>query len=343
MKNILLYVIFISTFLLSEACQKDSDEFIPTGTTTITTVAKADTVWENETDLKVPVLGVSTPLLNIEKLIIQLNKPLIKDSISAEQGGKLDLTNEFSIEFPPNSCVSKNNQILYGKLNVEAYVLTTKGELISNDKSTISNGKLLISGGMVFLTAKQNGVEVKLGLNKTLKIRYNIKTTEGAFTLFEGRNINRLQYDWIPINSSLRDIVTTWADLTQAKKGYQLVCDRLGWLSCNKVSEETNLTNKFCVAFPENFTNVNTSVYVAFSDNLSVLKLEGNSTIKQFCIPQSFKGVTIGKKVSVISISNVGGNFYFEMQEITIGSINNLRFQPKIIGLEDIKKKISNL
>ena len=342
MKKIFLYIFCLSVILLSDACQKDKDEFIATGTTVIQTTAKADTIWENESDLQAPVIGVPTQLLNIEKLISELNKPIIKDSISAEQGGKIELPDDVSLEFPSTPCVSKNNQALKGKLEIEVLILRTKGELIAHDKPTISNGRLLISGGVVFLTAKQNGVEVKLSQNKTIKVRYKIRNTEGAMQLFEGKNLNRLQFDWTPINSN-RDVVTTWADSSQEKKGFQLLLDRFGWINCDRFNDEPNLTNKFCVAMADSFTNRNTSVYIAFKDILSVVKLEGTPVTKQFCIPQSYKGIPIGKQVTVVSISNINGRSYMDVQDATISASNAIRLQPKSLGLDDIKKKISNL
>ncbi len=342
MKKIFLYISILSIFLQNEACQKDKDVFIPTNTVVVPTVVKADTIWENESDLQAPIIGVPTQLLNIEKLISVLNKPIIKDSISAEQGGKIVLPDDVSLEFPSNPCVSKNNQALKGKLDIEVLILRTKGELIAHDKPTISGGRLLISGGVVFLSAKQNGVEVKLGQNKTIKIRYKIRNTEGVMQLFEGKNLNRLQFDWTPINSN-RDAVTTWSDSSQEKKGFQLLLDRFGWINCDRFNDEPNLTNKFCVAVPDSFTNRNTSVYIAFKDILSVVKLEGTPVTKQFCIPQSYKGIPIGKQVTVVSISNINGRSYMDVQDATISASNAIRLQPKSLGLDDIKKKISNL
>ncbi len=342
MKKIFFYIFCLSILLFSDACQKDKEEFIPTGTTVIQTTAKADTIWENESDLQAPVVGVPTQLLNIEKLINELNKPIIKDSISAEQGGKIELPDDVSLEFPSSPCVSKSNQALKGKLEIEIQILRTRGELIAHDKPTISGGKLLISGGVVFLSAKQNGVEVKVGQNKTIKIRYKIRNTEGSMLLFEGKNLNRLQFDWTLVSTS-RDVVTTWADSSQEKKGFQLLLDRFGWINCDRFNDEPNLTNKFCVAMPDSFTNRNTSVYIAFKDILSVVKLEGAPVTKQFCIPQSYKGIPIGKQVTVISISNINGHSYMDVQDATITASNNIRLQPKAFSLDDIKKKISNL
>ena len=94
---------------------------------------------------------------------------------------------------------------------------------------------------------------------------------------------------------------------------------------------------------PDSFTNRNTSVYIAFKDILSVVKLEGTPVTKQFCIPPSYKGIPIGKQITVVSISNINGRSYMDVQDATITATNTVRLQPKFFSLDDIKKKISNL
>ena len=93
----------------------------------------------------------------------------------------------------------------------------------------------------------------------------------------------------------------------------------------------------------DSFTNRNTSVYIAFKDILSVVKLEGAPVNKQFCIPQSYKGIPVGKKITVVSISNLNGRSYMDVQDATITASNSIRLQPTALSLDDIKKKISNL
>jgi hypothetical protein len=345
MKKILFYIPVLFALILSEGCYKDKDEFIVTSVEKIpVSSVKSDTIWEDESKLIIPS-GVIVPLLNIEKLIKELNLPILKDTFIAEQGGKLELPDDITIEIPSSSCINKNNnQPCRGKLDVEYLVLRTKGELIAHDKPTISLGRLLTSGGVVYLMVKQNGSEVKLASNKTVKVRFKTKTTESGMLLFEGKSLNRLQFDWFPIGiTANRDMVTTWADSSREKKGYQLLLDRFGWINCDKFNEETNLTNKFCVAIPDTFTNRNTSVYLAFKDINSVVKLEGTPLLKQFCIPVSYKGIPVGKQVTVISISNIEGRYFMATQEVKVESVNNIRLIPQRLASEEIKKKILNL
>lgn len=343
MKKRFFYIIAtLSLLIFGESCLKDKDEFIPTTTTTIpTSTAKSDTIWEDESNLQIPI--VTVPLLNVEKLINNISPIILKDSITAEQGGKINISDDITIEFPSSACVNKNNQLCKGKLEIEHLVLRTRGEMIAFDKPTISLGRLLISGGVLYLSAKQSGQEVRLAAGKTVKIRYRMPNLESGMLLFEGKYLNRLQFNWLPITSTLRESVTTWTDSSQEKKGYQLLVDRFGWINCDKFNDEQNLTNKFCVALPDSFTNRNTSVYLAFKDINSVVKLEGTPSVKQFCIPATYKGIPIGRQVIAIAITNIDGRFYMALQDATVSSTNTVKLSPQRLSLDEIKKKILNL
>ncbi len=344
MKKIFFYILLVFIIATNEACDKDTDEFIPTTTTVISTVSKVDTVWENEANLQIPTGGVTVPLFEIEKLYKELSSPLVSDSISAEQGGKIKLQDNMYIEFPANSCVNKLNVPCRGKIDVEAIILRTKGELITYDKPTTAAGRLLTSGGVLFITAKQNGVEVRLATGKSIKIRYKMPVVEPNMQVLAGRFLNRLQFEWATFASTgTQTGVTIWTENALEKKGYDVFCDRLGWISCNKLNLATNVSNKFCVTVADTFTNRNTSVYLALKNSLSVVKLEGMPSTKQFCLPLTFKGLPIGEQVSVVSVTNVNGRFYTDIQETTVGVNNTVRLKPQPILLIELRKKILNL
>ena len=344
MRKIFIYILFIHIIATNEACYKDTDEFIPTTTTVISTATKVDTVWENEANLQIPASGVTVPLFEIEKLYKELGSPLVSDSIIAEQGGKIKLPDDMYIEFPANSCVNKLNVPCRGKIEVVATILRTKGELITHDKPTTAGGRLLISGGTLYIMAKQNGVEVRLATGKSIKIRYKMPVVEPNMQVLVGKSLNRLQFEWATFTSSSAQTgVSIWSENTLEKKGYDVVCDRLGWVSCNKLNLATNLSTRFCVTVADTFTNRNTSVYLALKNSLSVIKLEGIPTTKQFCLPVTFKGLPIGEPVSVVSVTNVNGRFYTDIQEAKIEVNNNIRLKPLPIPLIELRKKILNL
>ena len=345
MKKFILYVTYIfSLGLLFQSCEKDSDELIVIDKTPVSIpTVKQDTIWEDESLLQAPVAGVQLPLLSIEKLINAIKVPITVDSIIAEQGGKIEV-GDFTIEIPSGACINKGtNLACKGSVEVNFLLLRTRGELITHDRATIAQGKLLTTGGVIYLALKQNGNEVRLALNKTIKIKYRMSEIEAGMQVFEGKNLNRLQFDWSLGILSNRNTVETWFDSAQQKKGYEVQLDRLGWTSCVKYNESTSLSTKFCVALPDSFTNRNTSVYVLFRDMISVVKLEGAPLLKQFCLPISYKGLPIDKQATVLVIANVNGRSYVAYQEVKVTSNNVIRLQPQSIATEELKKKILNL
>ena len=340
MKNLIVSILFLGIVLLFQACGKDTTEFIVTGTTTINLT---DTAWEDESKLTTPIV------LPIEKL--QLAKAPTQDTCTAEIGKKIVVPEDVTVDIPANACVTKNNQICKGKLDIEVLVLRTKGEIVTFDKPTTSGGKLLVSGGVVYISVKQKGEDVKLASGKTLKIRVKSSAEIDGMKLFEGKSMGRFNFDWTPITGNFGAVTAViWQDSSQSRenKGFDIVTDRFGWINCDKFHDEGNLTNKFAVTLADSFSNRNTSIYLVFKDINSVVKLEGVSSSKQFNIPNGYKGIPIGRKISVVSISNFDNGHtpaysLIDIQETTVVANNTLKLKPLRLSIDEIKKKILGL
>ena len=341
MKNLVYTILAIAFFISIVGCDKDTDEFIKTDETKDVKPGAAtviDTIWQEESTALTRPTDLAK-LFPIEKINDQLEKPVSKDSIIAENGGKI-VTPDMTIEFPANCCVGRNG-ICKGKLDIEYLLLRTKGELIGSDKPTISDGKLLISGGVVYIVAKQNGELVRINANKNVTIKYKMRPTETGMSFFEGRGIDRFKFNWVQINSgTLGNGIPVWRDSMEQPIGYQIITDRFGWINCDKFYGENNLTDKIALSLPDSFTNTNTGAFLIFKDILSVVKLEGNPVTKQFSIPKNYKGVPIGKQVTVVTFSNIKDRTYFDVQDLTIAQTNALRMRPLPVDLLEIKKKI---
>jgi hypothetical protein len=343
MKNLFYTILALGLFLSTVGCDKDSDEFIKTGVeTTVLPGTKTSTdtaVYEDENNLVSPRPADPTLSLPVEKVNDQLEKPIYKDSIIAENGGKIVTPEDVTVEFPAN-CTKNNNGICKGKLDIEILILRTKGELTANDKPTISGGKLLTSGGVVFINAKQNGVSVSLISNKFVSIKYKMRPVETDMMFFEGKGDNRLKFDWAQVSKE----IGVWRDSFQQAAGYQIFTDRFGWINCDKFNPETNnLTDKITVALPDSFSNRNTGVFLVFKDILSVVKLAGDPSIRKFTIPKGYKGVPVGKQVIVVAYGTVKDKTYFAAQDLTIAANNTLTLTPLPVALDEIKKKILGL
>lgn len=355
MKN-LVVTIFIGFLLVGgQSCGKDIDEFIPTNTTTI---VKGDTVWQEDL-LKINNISTALlPPLNIEKLMADLATDPVVREVNAERGGIITTPDNVTVEFPANSCVTKNNRPCTGNLAVEILVLRKKGEFLLNNVPTSSLGRQLISGGAVRIKVSQNGEEVKLA--RPLTAPYKVKfqavspTPDFAMKLFAGLSEGRFKFDWIPIPTGIAGtsdipLLRTWRDSVQGRTtaGFELFLDRFSWINCDKFNgDSTNLTNKFCVALSDTFTNQNTSVFMVFKDINSVVSLVGDARTKQFCIPTSYRGVPIGRVVNIISISTVKDRVYIGKKEVTIAantSATAIRLETTATTKEAVKEIINNL
>ncbi len=347
MKNF-LFTIFVSFLLLgSQSCGKDSDVFVPTNTTII---IKSDTTWQEDllkiSDISTAVLAP----LNIEKLMSELAATPTKQDINAERGGIVVTPDNVTLEFAANSCVTQNNRPCTGNLNVEVLVLRKKGEFLLNNMPTVSFGRQLVSGGAVSVKVSQNGQEVKPARNNLYRVRFQPATTvDNNMKLFEGKAIGRFQFDWLPIASlpaQNSPMLKTWTDSTQGRRtsGYELLLDRFSWISCHKLSgDSTAVTNKFCVALPDSFTNQNTNVFAVFKDINAVVALTGDGKTKQFCISSAYKGLPIGKAINIISIATIKDRTYVGKKEATISANSVIQLLPILTTKAAAKELISNL
>jgi hypothetical protein len=352
MKNFLFTILTTFVLIGSQSCGKDSDEFIPVNTKRDTTqTARKETEWQEDL-LKLNDVSKSVlPSLNVEKLMEEFAADPTKNEIDAVRGGTFVTPDNVILEFPANSCVTQNNRPCTGTLKVEVLMLRKKGEFLLNNVPTVSGGKQLISGGAILVKIKQDDEEVKLARNITYKVKYLPATTvDEGMKLFEGKFEGRFKFDWNLINTTPNTvntpIVRPWLDTAQGRRntGYEMLLDRFNWINCDRFSgDTTTLTNKFCVALPDTFTNQNCSVFAVFKDINSVVALAGSGTTKQFCVPSNYKGLPIGKVINIITIAMIKDRIYIGKKEATISANALIRVEPFLTTKAAVKELISNL
>ncbi len=342
------FAYYIAAFLLvfaAASCKKDSSEFIPIETITI---IEGDTIWDDDLSAKSNLSTTLLPPLSIEKLVSQLSAEPKHDTCNAERGGTIIIPDNVTVTIPANACVNLLNKPCTGKLDVEILVLRKKGDFIAYNLPTSSLGRQLISGGVVSVKVRQNGQEVRLALGKAIKVSYVMTEPDNQMQLFDGKIDGRFKFDWLPISLLGTGVVlpnvTIWADSSQLRRGYNLVLDRFGLINCDKLSgDSTSFNNKFSVTLPETFTNVNTSVYVAFKNMNSVLSLTGDARTKAFVA--SGRGLPIGRVVTIVTMSYIRDKFYFAKQEVTIQSTTGqtVKLTPVVMEKEEVKAMLNNL
>ncbi|MBL7814100.1 MAG: hypothetical protein JNL70_03765 [Saprospiraceae bacterium] len=344
MKNLSFYIFALILIFVAASCKKDNTVFIPTG---ITTIIESDTTWDNDLLSKNNLSTNVLPPLSIEKLVSQLSAEPKIDSFIAEQGGIITLPDNITVSIPANACVTQLNRLCTGKLQATLLILRKKGDFISYNLPTSSSNKQLISGGVVMFRVFQNGQEVKLATGKTIKVRYLMPEPDPQMQLFEGKIDGRFKFDWQTISSvgtgGVRPTVTTWSDSFQLRRGYDMVLDRFGLINCDKFGgDTTSFNSKFYVSLPEIFTNLNTSIYVAFKDMNSVLALNGDASSKTFTTLG--RGLPVGRAVTVVGVSLIRDKYYFAKTDVTIqNATQTIRLTPTTVTKEGLKELLNNL
>lgn len=334
------------------ACQKDKNEFIPTGThidsIPLPFAKPTDTMFIEEGKLE-PINP--TNLLSVEKLhgFLAANiKVPFSDSFTAEKGKKITFPDSTTVDIPANVCTKSPdgnaNGVCKGTLKVEILVLKTKGELIAFDLPTVSGGELLQSGGVVKLRISQNGIDVFVQNGQFIKVTYKMPNTISDMRYYDGRfDMNtRLNFDWhlVDDNNSRYPRLSVVDSTT-----YQMLFDRFNFVNCDKLYGTNVPLSKFLiVALPDSFSNQNTSVFIAFNDNFSLVRLVGDPRVKAFVIPQNYKGLPTGKSGKIITLSLLSSKsapdrFYYSATPINIGDIT-IKPIPSAITLDGIKQKL---
>jgi hypothetical protein len=93
----------------------------------------------------------------------------------------------------------------------------------------------------------------------------------------------------------------------------------------------------------DTFTNQNTSVFVVFKEINSVVSLIGDGKVRQFCVPLNYRGLPIGKLVTLVTISTIKDRIYIGKKEATITANSTIRIEPILTNKEAAKEIIKNL
>ena len=346
-KNFFIILFLTALIVGINACGKDSDTFIPTGTTVIP-IKKDTAVFLDLSSL--PVRDSSTTqLLDIEKMIDTLRSPMLKDtSTDADNGG--NISKNLSAGMVNISCPGKgflqkpNGAPCKGKLNIEYQLLTTKTDLILNDLPTVSDGTPLVSGGVVRVHISQNGVPVTFASPEVkLYVSYQGKFDGTApMSYFDGKYDGRTSFNWKPYT-----LPSTQQFIQTSGRGdstiFHIYLDRFNFVNCDRFYNDPNLTKNFSVKLPTEYSNQNAAVYVVYKDMMMVLKLEGDPAKRVFTVPKNSKGLP-DKAAMIVVLSMLKGKYYFGTQTLTsLSAQSNVSITPTEITTDDIKLKLKNL
>jgi len=317
-KNSTVLVLLLFMAYLLGSCRQDTDTFVITKVID-NTLKNPDTVWLSESSI--------TDTNAVRVLAGSLGKTTFLDSVNVTSGDTVLTPDNVRIVFPAKCANFANGSAVTGKAQMTFVVIQKKGDMIRADKPTVnSDGSVLISGGEAYVTLSQGGQALVLASGKSLDIRIHDVTATSTMQFFYGQATNTNQFAWSGAGGNTdSQRVGIWKDSNGVVAGYELLTTRLNWINADKFnSDSTNLTNLYVKMSADTFTNTNTMVFLAFRDINSVVKLWGDPSNKQFSIPTHYKGVPVGKVVSVITISKVGSNYY-------LGAIPNITISANMV------------
>jgi hypothetical protein len=329
MKTKIILLPIVLVVITFASCQKDTDLFIPDGTS-----VGLDTNWvASVTDL--------SPVSEIKRLI---KKDIVLDSIDATAGGTLQTSEGLTVIVLPQSLALSNGLLASGRVYVETMLVKQRGDMIRLDKPTTSLGRVLVSGGEVFIRIRKESEELHLAPGKGIYIKFAEPTPSTQMKLFYGDESNTERFNWLA-DSSGGSNGTTIGVTTQPTLGYEFFSNRLRWINCDYFADTSAGRVVVSTSFAADYTNANTAVYLVFKDLKSVAGMYGDVTSKKF----SSAKVPTGKAAIVVSISKKGTNSYYLGHEtITTGqtSLNGVQIvplKPQPTSLTDIKAYLATL
>ncbi len=324
-------ILFISgclSLLFFTACQRElSDDF-----TRYTNNPLNDTAW-----LKNVTTGSS-----VNEVLSSLIPMVVIDSFDISKDTTLTYGDSLSVSFTAGSCVGSSgnggspNAVAGGKVLLEIIRLKTKGDYIKAFKATTSNGYLLEAAGGFFIRVLKDGKEQVLAPGASFTIRFSDteepKTNMQAFYGKEGSpfpsiNIIDTAFTWI------RGADTTWLPTFQKQtvsgsiiKGYQLKATSFRWIAAERYADSTKAKTKITAILSPNYTNKTTAVFAVFANQKTIVYLAPDYASRSYAA----NNIPIGSKITLLSFSKIGGDFYMGIKEINdVGRVTSYSITPE--------------
>lgn len=316
--NQVKWLFYTGLLLMFVGCAKNVDVFIPYDTTN-------------------PVIGDINTFFNlIQPEAYQTDWNPVETGLLITPGGTRFEIRANSFQFADGSA------ILDTTISIEVREILTKGDMVKNQTPTITNGRLLNSAGAFHVRATQNGEELIIAPDLSIKIQIPNANPIDEMELFYGEEVEGLGVNWIEADNNPDE----WANVQISEWetadgnlgfGYEMNVTQLNWINCDAYVNVATSLMETCIELPEIYTNTNTIVYIVFSDLNGIMPMIGNPSSKRFCqgnLPE-------GNEVTYIVVSHQGNDvegqpiFHFG-QSIT--NVNN-----SIIEILPVEASISEI
>jgi hypothetical protein len=266
-----------------------------------------------------------------------LSRDVLLDSFDASVGGSFQTSEGLTVTVAPQSLLSSNGQIAFGKVYAETLLIKDRGDMVRFDIPTSSLGRILNSGGQVFIRLRKGTDELRLVSSRTIYIKYQENNSSSLMKVFHGDDNTLFRFDWVTSFDAIN---------VSSQPGYEISSSKLRWISPNYFADTSGARINITASLPADFTNGNTFVYLVFKDFKSAVAMYGDVTTKKFT---AFK-VPTGRQALIVSITKKASNsYYLAFESLTTGQTGTISggqiipLSPKPTSITDIKNYLNSL
>ncbi len=237
------------------------------------------------------------------------------------------------VSFNPSSFQNRDGSLITsGTVQVSMTELYGVDEMMSYNAITISGGRLLQSGGEVLLKASKAGAEV---FSNGATISFPTTNISQPMSLFYGDfEIDSIDGDttivWDPVDSTIVTNPTRDSSSSSSTTYYNFTIDSFTWINCDYFYSSGSPLTDINFVSNDSMVDSNTAVFVYFPSINALTRTHGFDPITHtFTLGWGYQ-IPVGLNFTVISISEVNGNYYSYIQNhtATSGMTINMNFSP---------------
>jgi hypothetical protein len=218
-------------------------------------------------------------------------------------------------------------------INIEIIEIFTPYDMIMNNKPTMSDGKPLLSGGEFHIKASLKGKEIKLDVGKYLRIEADGIDVSSGMSVFNGTTISNGTVNWT-LNTNQSNRVRP-RDSVGLNKGYDLFCDSLKWINCDRFINEQLIK---CSFTPVNCPSVDsTAIFIHLTGRNSILR------VSEFDNTNFYSSRLIATPATAVGICYKNNKLYAAITQVFLSDnlVTPLSFVE--INEDDLKNKLKAL
>ncbi|HMO61057.1 MAG TPA: hypothetical protein PKC39_02125 [Ferruginibacter sp.] len=318
------YCLSFLTILVFTSCQKDLDLFVPDPGQAL----HADTNWV--------AAGIDAP--NIAVLKKSLQPAFFTDSIELN-GATASMVTPSGLHgvFPSGCLTGPGSTSVWGRVNIKAALLTTRGDMLCMDRPTTTDEKLLAVAGAIFIQAEKDNHTLAVSADRDIYLNFPVNGNSAGIKLYYGDEKGPGNFEWERFSSD------NYGSVNINNDSFNIKCKRTGWICPAAILEGSGEKTKVSVTLPPHYTNANTVAYLVFKNKLSIATLEPKLSDKKF----RSMAVPVNEACTLVVISLQGNDYYLGFSSITTtgsgSGIQQVPVTPYKVAFSTLKTFLSAL